>query len=324
MNYLVTGGSGFIGCALVERLVEGGHTVRVLDDNSRGSAKRLEKVMDRIEFVEGDIRDPAAVESACQGIERVVHLAFVNGTEFFYSKPELVLEVGVKGMMNVLDACKTHGIKEIFLASSNEVYQTPPEIPTKEDAPFSVPDPLNPRYSYGGGKIISELLTLNYGRKFFSRAVVFRPFNVYGPDMGWEHVIPQFIVRMKQLTEGTEGTVKFPIQGSGKEARAFTYIDDFVDGLMIVLEKGKHMGIYHIGSMDEIAIADVARTVGSCFGREVEIVPGELKKGGTLRRCPDTTKVQALGFLPKVSLKEGLKRTVEWYTEHADEDTHKG
>ena len=92
---------------------------------------------------------------ACEGVDSVFHLAFVNGTEFFYSMPDLVLEVGVKGMVNVLDACLHHNIKELFLASSSEVYQTPQNIPTNETEPLSVPDPLNPPYSYCSGKIIS-------------------------------------------------------------------------------------------------------------------------------------------------------------------------
>ena len=102
-----------------------------------------------------------------------------------------------KGMINVIDACRAHGVGRLMLASSSEVYQTPPQVPTDESAPLVVPDPLNPRYSYGGGKIISELMAINYGRKFFERVLIFRPHNVYGPDMGCEHVIPQFALRLK-------------------------------------------------------------------------------------------------------------------------------
>ena len=89
------------------------------------------------------------------------------------------------------------GVRSLVLASSSEVYQTPPHVPTDESAPLVVPDPTNPRYSYGGGKIISELMAINYGRKFFDRVLIFRPHNVYGPDMGCEHVIPQFALRLK-------------------------------------------------------------------------------------------------------------------------------
>ena len=191
-SILVTGGSGFIGSALVKALVRDGHSVRVLDDNSRGAPRSLREVEGDIEFIGGDIRDAAAVARAVHGMDEVHHLAFVNGTEFFYSAPELVLDVGVKGMINVIDACRSEGVGSLVLASSSEVYQTPPHVPTDEHAPLIVPDPTNPRYSYGGGKIISELMALNYGRKYFERVLIFRPHNVYGPDMGWEHVVPQF------------------------------------------------------------------------------------------------------------------------------------
>jgi nucleoside-diphosphate-sugar epimerase len=310
---LVTGGTGFIGSAAVRALVRAGAKVRVLDNDSRGSRQRLADFADRIELSIGDIRDPATVKSAARGAAVVLHLAAVNGTEFFYSKPDLVLEVAVKGMINVLDACIENGIKELFTASSSEVYQTPPVIPTDETAPLSVPDPLNPRYSYGGSKIISELLTINYGRKHFERAVLFRPHNVYGPDMGREHVIPQFTLRLNKLAALRPGRLQFPIQGSGNETRAFLFIDDFVAGLLTVMEKGEHLGIYHIGTSEETSIADLAHAIARCAGRKIEVIPGGLTAGSTFRRCPAIGKLRALGFGPKVPLADGLAKTVAWY-----------
>ena len=318
-KYLVTGGTGFIGSALVKKLVKEGFGVRVLDNNLRGSTERLKEVMGKIEFFEGDIRNAETVQKACKGIDCVIHLAFINGTEFFYTKPELVLEVGVKGVINVIDACVKENIKELILASSSEVYQTPKVVPTDEKAAMSIPDPLNPRYSYAGGKIISELMAINYGRKFFDRVIIFRPHNVYGPDMGWEHVIPQFVLRMKEICEKTNNKkIDFSIQGSGKETRAFVFIEDFINGLTKVLEKGEHMEIYNIGTMEEISIENVAIGVGKYFGRKVEVVPGEPAKGGAPRRCPDITKLRKLGYAPQVSFKEGLKITAKWYDENAD------
>ena len=318
-KYLVTGGTGFIGSALVKRLVKDGHRVRVLDNDIRGAAERLKDVKDKVELFNADIRNVKEVQEACKGIDSVIHLAYINGTEYFYKMPELVLEIGVKGMMNVIDGCIKENVKELVLASSSEVYQTPEKIPTDESAKLSIPDPLNPRYSYGGGKIISELLAINYGRKHFNRVLIFRPHNVYGPDMGWEHVIPQFVLRMKGLCKDTKDEkIKFPIQGTGKETRAFVFIDDFIDGLMLMLEKGRHMNVYHIGTMEEISIEQAAIMVGKYFAREVEIVSGEEAKGGTNRRCPDISKLKKLGYNPKVSFAEGLKKTAKWYDENAD------
>jgi nucleoside-diphosphate-sugar epimerase len=315
---LVTGGSGFIGSGLVKALVAAGHSVRVLDDNSRGSPRRLKAVEQDIEFVAGDIRDAETVARATQGMDEVHHLAFVNGTEFFYTMPELVLDVGVRGMLNVIDACRNQNVGTLVLASSSEVYQTPPHIPTAEDVPLSVPDVLNPRYSYGAGKLISEVLAINYGRKYFERVLIFRPHNVYGPDMGWEHVIPQFALRLHRLAQSQpEGSLRFDIQGSGAETRSFCFIDDLVAGVMVMREKGEHLGIYHVGTMEEVSIADLARRVAMAAGREIALVAGPLQAGGTPRRCPDISKLEKLGYQPRVPLDEGLKATLDWYWRHA-------
>ena len=315
---LVTGGSGFIGSALVKALVAAGNRVRVLDDNSRGSPRRLAGVEKDIELIAGDIRDAEAVARATQGMDEVHHLAYVNGTEFFYSMPELVLDVGVRGMVNVIDACRKCNVGTLLLASSSEVYQTPPKIPTDESAPLSIPDPLNPRYSYGGGKLISELMAVNYGRKFFERVLIFRPHNVYGPDMGWEHVIPQLALRLHKLGRAQpSGKLRFEIQGGGQETRSFCFIDDLVAGVLAMREKGEHLGIYHVGTMEEVAIADLARRMAKLAGREIELIAGPLQAGGTPRRCPDISKLAKLGYKPRVPLDAGLKTTLDWYWRNA-------
>lgn len=314
---LVTGGLGFLGASLVRSLVERGERVRILDNSSRGSAEKLGSVAGDTEIIAGDIRDPALVRKAVSGMDRVLHLAFVNGTEYFYKYPAYVLDVGVKGMVNVLDSCIQEGVKELVLASSSEAYQTPTVVPTPETVPLSVPDPKNPRYSYGGGKIISELMVLQYGRTYFERVVVFRPHNVYGPAMGWEHVIPQFIGRLQPLAERSDGQPHpFPIQGSGSQTRSFIYIDDFTAGLLLVIDKGEHLGIYHIGTMDEVTIGSVAMQIAEQMGLTINLVPGPEMQGGTPRRCPDIRKLLSLGFQPRFKLALGLQPTVEWYLKH--------
>ena len=317
---LVTGGAGFIGSALVRSLAGSGAKVRVLDDGSRGAPRRLAGLEGKVELVNGDVRDPTVVDRACEGVEAVWHLAAVNGTEFFYSKPELVLDVGVGGIRNVITAAIARGVRDLFVASSSEVYQTPPRVPTDETVPLSIPDPLNPRYSYAGSKLISELLALNYGRAHFRRVVVFRPHNVYGPDMGWEHVIPQLSLRIHDLARSApRGPLRLPIQGDGGETRAFVHIDDAVGGLVCLAERAEHLGIYNVGTDVETRIGDLAVAIGRCLRREVEIVPGAAPAGATRRRCPDIAKLRVLGYRPTVSLDAGLVTTVRWYDEHADE-----
>lgn len=317
-RFLVTGGAGFLGAALVRRLVRDGHVVRVLDDGSRGRAERLADVADRIEYRAADVRDAVAVTAAAKGVDCVVHLAAVNGTEFFYQKPELVLDVGVRGMLAVIDACRANGIGDLVVASSSEVYQSPPQVPTNESVPLSVPDPLNPRYSYGGAKIVSELIAVNYGRAGFRRVAIFRPHNVYGTDMGWEHVIPQLALRARDAVAKTpKGKVSFPIQGDGSQTRAFIHIDDFTDGLVRVIERGAHLGIYHIGTTEEVSIAELARRIVGHFGREAEIVSSAAPSGATPRRCPDIAKLRGLGFSPRITLMDGLPGVLDWYAANA-------
>jgi len=318
-TYLVTGGLGFLGAPLVKRLLKEGHRVRVLDNSSRGSGERLGDTQRDVQIIPGDMRDPAIVYRAIRGVDSVCHLAFVNGTRYFYEKPAYVLDVGVKGMVNVLDACIRVGVGELILASSSEVYQTPPYVPTGEAVPLSVPDPYNPRYSYGGGKIISELMAIHYGREYFKRVLIFRPHNVFGPNMGWDHVIPQFVVRLLQLkAEATGQEIPFSIQGKGDQTRAFIYIEDFIAGLMLVIHSGSHLNTYNIGTTAEIAIRDVADQIAHCMGLSIRIVPGPEAAGGTLRRCPDISKLCKLGFQPRFTLDEVLPLTVQWYMEHPE------
>ncbi len=311
---LITGGTGFMGSSLVKKLLDKGNEIRVLDNYQRGNGFRLEKELNKIEFIEGDIRDQSVVEKACKNIDVVFHLAYLNGTKFFYEKPDLVLDIAVKGIINIIQSSINNNISDFFLASSSEVYQTPDNIPTKEKVSLSIPDILNPRYSYGGGKILCELMTVNYGKKYFDRSVIFRPHNVYGPNMGWEHVIPNFITKINQnIINNNSNYVNLEIQGDGTETRAFIYIDDFIDGLIKVYDRANNLEIYNIGTNEEISIEDLAKKVGFYFNKKIKILPGEIQKGSTKRRCPDIKKLKSLGFLPKFSLDEGIKNTSEWY-----------
>jgi nucleoside-diphosphate-sugar epimerase len=314
-SYLITGGTGFLGSALTRRLVHSGARVRVLDNNSRGRVSRLHDIEGRFEYVEGDIRDAAVVDRACAGIDVVCHLAFINGTRFFYTQPDLVLDVALKGIINVVESAIRHHVPELLVMSSSEVYHEPDRVPTDETVAMSIPDCLNPRYSYAAGKIMHEVMAINFAR-YFQRVVIVRPHNVYGPDMGEEHVIPQFVARMKALLSHPSDPIPFEIQGTGLQTRSFVFVDDFIEGVKLILDRGEHLGIYHIGTLEEVTIEFLARLVAEHFGRPIKIVPGPPAEGGTNRRCPDITKIMKLGYRPDYTLREALPGVVRWYDEH--------
>lgn len=311
---LVTGGTGFVGSYLTKRLVDGGASVRVLDNNIRGMVQRIEGYLDKVEYIEGDVTDFDQVYAACKGINTLFHLAFINGTENFYRIPEKVLEVGVKGALNTLDAAMRCGISNYLVTSSSEVYQEPTHIPTSEGERLVIPDVKNPRFSYSGGKIITELLAIHYTAKSGLRTVICRPHNFYGPDMGVGHVIPQLILRMKKLSKNFQTReIDFPIQGTGEETRAFCYIDDAVEGILLCATQGKSREVYHVGAEDEITIADLAEEIAGLLGLRINIISSERLTGGTRRRCPSIAKIHALGYEPKISLRDGLIKTIDWY-----------
>ncbi len=284
----------------------------VLDRFSRGKRERLPA---GVNAITGDIRNPHVVARAVGYVDTIWHLAYVQGTQTFYADPKDVIDVALRGIMNVLGACEARTTKpDLILVSSSEVYQNPPDgmFPTSESVPLSVPDVTNPRYSYGGGKIASELAVLAYAQAgLLNRAVIVRPHNIYGPDMGHEHVIPEFAERMVEIGP-TERA--FPIQGSGLETRSFCHIDDCVDGLMVLLEHGEDRNVYHLGNPDEEhTIRALAHAIAELFDREIDVIPGALPKGSPVRRLPDIGKLEALGYRPRVSLASGLPDTVAWY-----------
>ena len=164
-----------------------------------------------------------------------------------------------------------NNIKELYLASSSEVYQTPNKIPTDEMEMLKIPDIYNPRYSYGSGKILTELMGINYGKKYFKKLVIFRPHNVYGPDMGNEH--NSILNRFKKM----KGK-KFKIQGSGKEIRSFMFIDDFVNAFDLLLKKGKHLQIYNIGTSEKLTIIYLVKTIAKLLGKKIKVLKSPLRK----------------------------------------------
>jgi len=304
---LITGGSGFIGSAITKSLVKEKNKVIVFDNNSRGRSRRLKDVKSKIKFIKGDIRNKKKLLSIKGKVDTVIHLAYVNGTKFFYKKPYEILDIAVNGLLNVLDLCKKKKVKNFYLASSSEVYQNPLKIPTDEKEMLKIPDVHNPRYSYGGGKIISELYGIHFAKKFLKKFIIFRPHNVYGKDMGNEHVIPEFVNRFKKL-----GNKKnFLIYGTGQEVRSFIHIDDFISGFNKVFKKGKNQEIYNIGTNEKIKISKLAKLIAKILGKSIKFKKTKILEGSPSVRCPNIKKIKKLGFKQKIRLKDGIERILK-------------
>tara|TARA_B110000003_G_scaffold42092_1_gene39307 strand:- start:1438 stop:2355 length:918 start_codon:yes stop_codon:yes gene_type:complete len=300
---LISGGTGFIGSNITNLLLKQGHKVTVFDNNLRGSLKRIKK-NNNFKFIRGDIRNYNDLRKGFKDINSVIHLAYINGTKYFYEKPELVLDVAVKGLTNIFDLSIKNNIKEMFIASSSEVYQTPNKVPTDEKEMLKIPDIFNPRYSYGGGKILSELYGINFGKKYFKKLIIFRPHNVYGKNMGNEHVIPELINKFRKNSKIIN------IQGSGNEKRSFIYVDDFCDAFYKIFTKGKHLNIYNIGTTEMVSIKGLIKIISKISHKKVKIIKKKLKVGSTKIRCPNINKIKKLGFKARISLETGISKII--------------
>lgn len=289
MKTLITGGNGFIGSALARAMTG----CSILDNNSRHGGSGG-----------SDIRNPRHVFDAFDRArpEVVIHCAAINGTRNFYERPFAVLDTQIRGTLNVIDECERFGVQTLVLFSSSEVYQTPPSYPTPEAVPMVVPELTNPRYSYGGSKIASEQLCW-WSR--IPRVVIVRPHNVYGPAMGYDHAIPELIIRAKRATESLEVR--------GDSGRTFCFISDLVNAVRVVLKEAGDRDVFNIGTEREIGLPWLGQHLLGLFGKSLPVLISPAPDGSTERRCPDTSKLRALGWSPQIGLDDGLKQTIDWY-----------
>jgi len=317
MKVLITGGAGFIGFHLAKHLSNQGYNITILDNFERGKEDEEFKEFikkDNVSFIKADITQPETFDKL-QAYDQIYHLAAINGTENFYNIPDKVLKVGIMGTINVLDWFTKQKKGKLLFSSSSEAYAGTLKllkdkfpIPTPEDVPLVVDDPKNLRWSYGASKILSEVAMHSYAKaKNMENFVIIRYHNIYGERMGFEHVIPQFIERIVKKEN------PFRIFG-GQETRTFCYVGDAVRATQLVMEKQTNKETIHIGRSDgEIKIIDLAKELFKIVGFNPSADIKAAPEGSVMRRCPDTTKLQSLGFKAEISLNEGLKRCYEWY-----------
>ena len=285
-----------------------GFKVISLDNRSRNRKFENKKLYTSLNC---DITDYRELKKIKGNFDSIVHLAFINGTKYFYEKPEDVIRVGIMGTYNILKFAKKKKIKNFYISSSSEVYQTPQFIPTDENETMRVPDAYNPRYSYGSSKIMTEIMSIHMGKNIFKKMIIFRPHNVYGPNMGNEHVIPEIINKIKNALKYKKNYIK--IQGTGNETRSFNYINDFVGGVKLLINKRLKFETFNIGNNEEVKINYLVKKIMKKMNVNLKIKYQNLTKGSTSRRCPNINKIKKLGYKINYPLDKGLEDTIIWY-----------
>jgi nucleoside-diphosphate-sugar epimerase len=301
---LVTGGAGFIGSHLAERLCREGHRVRVLDNLATGRRENLLALPDEIEFVEGDVRSYEQVHRCVRACDLVFHQAAVPSVPRSVRDPLTSHAANVTGTLNVLLAARDEGVRRVVFASSSSTYGANRELPAREEAPAL---PISP---YAVGKLAAE----GYCRAFFEvygqEAVALRYFNVFGPRQDplseYAAVIPRFITAM---LEGRSPVV----HGDGEQSRDFTYVDNAVAANLLAADRDGVAGeTFNIACGQTITLNALLEELRGIIGVEVEAAHGEPRPGDVRHSLADISRArEALGYEPAIGLHEGLARTVE-------------
>ena len=315
---LITGGRGFLGREVARRYVEGGDKVTVFDNFSRQHL--VGALPAKMDILHGDVRDSRRLLTVMGNAKPavVVHMAAINGTQFFYEKPDEVLEVGIAGTLNVIRAVKLQtSVKQFIFMSSSEVYNMAPP-PTPETVPLVVPDPANPRFTYATSKIAGEVMCHHMlpGRI----VTILRPHNIYGPNMGMEHVIPQLVNKILAAQERGEPV---DLIGGGLQRRCFCHIEDFGRAFFFVAGQAQS-GTWNIGTNEETLIRRLAVDISLQLGvpQPLEMVDAPARDGDPMWRKPDISKITRLGFIPKWYMHTGLPAVVNWYAARYRERQH--
>jgi NAD dependent epimerase/dehydratase len=307
---LVTGADGFIGSHLTERLVQEGFDVRALclynSFNSWGWLDSSE-VRNQVEIVTGDVRDAHFCMDLLKGIDTVFHLAALIAIPYSYVAPASYVDTNINGTINICKAAHAHGVKRLIHTSTSEVYGTALYVPIDEK------HPLQPQSPYSASKIGADAMAMSFFHAFELPVTVARPFNTYGPRQSARAVIPTLI---SQIASGRKA-----IQiGDTSPTRDFNYVEDTCRGFLALAECDSAVGVtVNIGSNYEVSIRDTFELITKLMGVDVDLVEDSSRirpKGSEVHRlwCDNRLIEKMTGFKPQVSLEQGLRRSIEWFT----------
>lgn len=311
-NVLITGGAGFIGSHLVESLLEKGGSIRIADNFSRGKESNIEPFIEKIDLLKADLTRRKNCVKATENIDYVFHLAAsVGGIQYIKKENVGGLTPSVQMNTHMLEGARENDVERFLFTSSACVYKQK----TEELNRFKEGDayPANPHSTYGWAKLLGEIACESYHEDYGIKCSIPRIFNVYGErenlDPKWSHVIPSLIRKAILYPE-----VKFKIFGDGTQERGFMYVDDCVEGLIRCMERKADGDPINLGNGEEVvSINELAGRIIKLSGKDIEIEHDTSGPRGTYKYCADTTKMEeALGWSPKVTLDEGLKKTYEW------------
>ena len=316
-NILILGGAGFIGYNLSKYLLKNKkNNVTIADNQFRGKKdKYLIDLLDNdnATFVEADFTRPESFDKLQSSYDYVYMLASVVGVNNTLEIPHEIIRINSLLIINTLEWIRKSNIKKVLFTSTSENYAGTIDtfgykIPTPEDIPLTISDISHPRFTYAVTKILGESGFLNYSKSLNFDCCIVRYHNVYGPRMGFKHVIPHLAERF------LSNESPFKIYGHD-QTRAFCFIDDAVRGTVAAMENKNSNGkIYHIGTEEEISIEELIKESGSFFDYNGPYVNAPTYPGSTKRRCPDISKAkEELDYNPNVSWKDGLKLTLKWY-----------
>ncbi len=308
MKLLITGGAGFMGSAFVRRIGGTFPTIVVDKLTYSGDPSRLSEVMQDIVFYEADVTDRMSISQILEehSPDTIVHFASETHVDRSILDPKPFVETNILGTFNLLLSALEYDVKLFIHISTDEVYGS------TENGSFKENSPLEPSSPYSATKASSDMLVLSFYRTYGLPAIIVRASNNYGPWQYPEKLIPLTI--LKALTNS-----RIPIYGNGRNVRSWLFVEDFVDALLTIMEKGDVGEIYNVGSRNELENIKVVRMILELLGSSeelLEFVPD--RPGHDFRYSVDTTKLEGLGWKEKHSFEEGLSKTVSWYVENKD------
>ena len=319
---LITGGAGFIGFHLAKKLADDNKVI-IIDNLARGrmDGDFLKLIKhENVEFIQTDLTDPRVFIKLDTDFDYVYHLAAVIGVRNVIENPDKVLYVNAIATLNLFEYAKQlKNLKKILFSSTSEIYAGTLkhfgiQIPTNEEVPLTLLDVKSERTTYMLSKMYGESICFNYGKKYKIPFTIVRYHNVYGPRMGFMHVIPEMFIKIKNNDK-----IEVP---SANHTRAMCFVDDAIEMTIRACEfDNTNKEIFHIGNQSqEIKIKELVKTIANVLDKDIQISELPETSGSPARRCPDISKIIKLtGYSPVINLKEGIKITFDWYKDKLEQ-----